>query len=396
MTAELVIASRGLASLKRQHPWVFSGAIGKAPGGIGKGETVVLVAPDGRWLAWGAYSPRSQIRVRVWSFDSQETIDAAFFKKRLAAAIAFRDRMPGLLKRKARRLVNAESDGLPGLVVDQYAEFVVCQFLAAGAERWKDVIVSALKELVSPRGIYERSDTDGRKKEGLPICKGVLWGAAPPELNQVAFDNVTMAVDLVNGHKTGLYLDQCDNHALVRAHAREAQVLNCFCYTGGFGLWALKGGAAQITQVDASEGALALARRNLTLNGLDDRRTRHVAGNVFAYLRQCRDAGRRFDLVILDPPKFAASRGQLQRGSRGYKDINLLAFKLLRPGGVLFTFSCSGLLSAALFQKIVADAALDAGRRVRLVGRLQQAGDHPVALNFPEGRYLKGLICNVD
>lgn len=393
---KVVVNSKGEKSLLRNHPWIFSGAVHDVSGDPASGETVAVHSTDNRWLAWGAYSPQSQIRIRIWSFTADHSVDASFFEDRLRAASALRRRLPGFSEATARRWVNAESDGLPGLIVDQYGDYLVCQFLSAGTERFKEIIVSQLQSLIPAKGIYERSDADVRRKEGLTEQCGPLWGAAPPALVQIRLGTVAMWVDLVQGHKTGAYLDQRFNQERIQAYCKDAQVLNCFSYTGGFGLWALKGGAARVTQIDASQPVLNLSRENVVLNALDEQRVDHVAGSVFDLLRRYRDGRRQFDLIVLDPPKFVASKGQLDKGTRGYKDINLLALKLLRPGGVLFTFSCSGLVSGMLFQKIVADAALDAGRRVNIIDRLNQPADHPVALNFPEGHYLKGLICTVE
>jgi 23S rRNA (cytosine1962-C5)-methyltransferase len=390
--APLVVTPKAEKTLLRRHPWVFSGAVRQAPAAAG-GSTVAVHAGDGRFLAWGAFSPESQIRVRVWSFEAQETIDAAFFQRRLAEALAARRKMPLLSPCTALRLVHGESDGLPGLIVDRYGEFLVCQFLSVGAEYWKKTLVAELARLFPCRGIYERSDADVRAKEGLPPATGVLQGAAPPERVRVQTGGLELWADLARGHKTGLYLDQRENQAAVAPFSPDTEMLNCFCYTGGFGLWALRAGARTVVQADASADALALARRNAELNGLDDSRVEYIPANVFELLRAYRDSRRQFDLIVLDPPKFVASAGQMDKGCRGYKDINLLAFKLLRPGGALLTFSCSGLVAPPLFQKIVADAAADAGRTVRVVGHLHQAADHPVSLNFPEAHYLKGLIC---
>jgi 23S rRNA (cytosine1962-C5)-methyltransferase len=393
---KIIVNGKGEKSLQRRHPWIFSGAVQDVDGHPETGETVAVHALDGRWLAWGAFSPHSQIRVRIWSFDPGESIDGLFFKRRLEAALALRRRLPGYADSTARRWVNTESDGLPGLIVDQYGDYLVCQFLSAGVERFKDAIVSQLRSLIPAKGVYERSDVDVRDKEGLrPQC-GPLWGGEPPARVRVRLGALSMWVDIRVGHKTGAYLDQAANQALIQAYSKDAQVLNCFSYTGGFGLWALRGGADRVTQIDASQAVLDLSRDNVMLNSLDDHRIEHVNGNVFELLRQYRDARRIFDLIVLDPPKFVASKAQLDKGARGYKDINLLALKLLRPGGILFTFSCSGLVPAMLFQKIVADAAQDAGRRVAVLGILHQAADHPVALNFPEAHYLKGLVCMAE
>ncbi len=395
-------------SLLRRHPWIFSGAVEKVEGDPEPGETVEVRASDRTPVALGAYSPHSQIAVRIWTFDPTEAVSPAFFGARLTRSLAARQSLisnlpfpvsPSLVTRhsslSAYRLVNAESDGLPGLIVDRYAEFLVCQFLSTGAEYWKREFVTVLADLLPFAGIYERSDVDVREKEGLPPATGLLAGSPPPDLVEIDEYACRFAVDLRAGHKTGFYLDQRDNRALVAKYSEGREVLNGFAYTGAFGAWALRGGAVKVTNVESSAAALDLARRNVELNRLEAAKVENVVGDVFHVLRQYRDARRQFDLIILDPPKFAESRSQVEKASRGYKDINLLAFKLLRPGGVLFTFSCSGLITPDLFQKIVAGAALDAGREAQIVQRLTQAPDHPVALNFPEGEYLKGLVCRV-
>ncbi|MDW8325750.1 MAG: class I SAM-dependent methyltransferase [Anaerolineales bacterium] len=389
-------------SLLRRHPWIFSGAVERLEGDPQPGDTVEVYAADGRWLARAAYSPRSQIRARVWTFVEDESVTPDFFRSRLARALVARQSSVFSLQSSANhqpsaaRLVNAESDFLPGLIVDRYAGWLVCQFLSAGAEKWKREIVAALGELVPNAGIYERSDVDVRAKEGLPPVTGVLSGAPPPELVEIEEHGCRFLVDVQRGHKTGFYLDQRDNRALLAGYASGREVLNAFAYTGGFGVLALKGGAAHVTNLDSSAAALELAQRNFELNGFDETRTTYHIGDAFAVLRQYRDAGRQFDLIVLDPPKFAESKGQVERAARGYKDINLLAFKLLRPGGLLFSFSCSGVIDPTLFQKIVADAAVDAGREAQILRRLTQSADHPVGLSFPEGEYLKGLVCFVE
>lgn len=381
-------------SLLRRHPWIFSGAIERVTGQPQPGATILVRAADGAVLASAAYSPQSQIVARVWSFNPDEIIDAAFFRARLQRVFASRSSLLAS-RSSALRLVNAESDGLPGLVVDRYGDYLVCQFLSAGAEFWKIEIVAALIEVTGVPNVYERSDVDVRAKEGLPLTTGVLAGAPPPEPVTIQEYDCHFAVDIQRGHKTGFYLDQRENRRLLSTYAEGREVLNCFAYTGGFAAWALRGGALRVVNVDTSAPALELAGRNVELNGGDAARVENVVGDVFHVLRQYRDARRQFDLIILDPPKFAESRSQVEGAMRGYKDINLLAFKLLRPGGVLFTFSCSGLITPDLFQKIVAGAALDAEREACILQRLTQAPDHPVALNFPEGEYLKGLVCQV-
>ena len=387
-------------SLQRRHPWIFSGAIERVDGDPALGATVAVRGPAGDLLGWGAWSPHSQIAVRVWTFDPAVEIGPAFFRERLQSAMAARQPLHTDPQLNAYRLVNAESDGLPGLVVDRYADYLVCQFLSAGADAWKAEIVAVLAEVApafmgSVAGIYERSDVDVRAKEGLAPRTGGLSGIEPPTLLTVQEYGCQFQVDVHAGHKTGFYLDQRENRRWLADYAAGAEVLNCFAYTGGFGVWALRGGAQRVTNVDTSAPALALAESNLKLNGFDPARAEHVMGDVFAVLRRYRDSRRTFDVIVLDPPKFAESRAQMDGATRGYKDINLLALKLLRPGGTLFTFSCSGLITPDLFQKIVAGAAEDAGREAQIVRRLSQGPDHPVALSFPEGEYLKGLVVRV-
>ena len=383
-------------SIKNRHPWIYSGAIGKPPDGVQPGETVLVADADGQKLAAGAWSPASQIVVRVWTFNPAEIIDAAFFRRKLERAIARREQSPILRGRNARRLVNGESDELPGVIVDEYGGWLVCQFLSTGAEHWRDAIVDLLVELRAPRGCYERSEADVRDKENLPRRAGLLRGEEPPELIEITLGELRFLVDVCHGHKTGFYLDQAENLDVIRSNARDREVLNGFAYTGAFAIAALAGGARKVVNIESSAEAWGIAARNLALNGCDPAQVEAIEGDVFTELRRFRDMGRGFDLALLDPPKFVANAGQIQRGGRAYKDANLLAIKLLRPGGLLVTFSCSGHVTPDLFQKIVADAALDAGRSVQIVQWLSQASDHPVATNFPEGRYLKGLVCRVD
>jgi 23S rRNA (cytosine1962-C5)-methyltransferase len=356
---------------------------------------VEILSSEKDFLGFGAYSPHSQIRARVWTFQKDQPIDASFFRARMEQAIASRAARPAG-RESAFRLINAESDGLPGLVVDQYGEFLVCQFLSAGSERWKDEIILQLQRILAPAGIYERSDVDVRLKEGLELRTGGLWGESPPELLQIEEGPCRFLVDIRKGHKTGFYLDQRVNREAVADYSHGGSILNCFSYTGGFGIWALRGGAAHVTEVESSASAIELSARHLEINGFDSGKVDPMQGDVFEVLREFRNANRRFDLIVLDPPKFVDSRNQMLKGTRGYKDINLLSFKLLNPGGILFTFSCSGLVTPDLFQKIVADAALDAGRDAQILRTLTQAPDHPTSLNFPEGAYLKGLVCRAS
>ncbi len=374
-------------SLLRGHPWVFSGAIERVAGKPEGGATVAVRSAAGAFLAWAAYSPSSQIRARVWTWDEQASIDDAFLRARVAAAIARRAALASATD--AVRLVHGEADGLPGVVCDRYADVVVFQFASAGAERFRDTIVDAVCEATGRGAAYERSDLEVRGLEGLPPRAGPIRGAAASPMPTITEHGIRYAVDVAHGQKTGFYLDQRANRDRIRTLAAGRDVLNGFCYTGGFTLNALAGGARSALSIDSSAAALELARENARRNGFD---ADWLEADVFAALRKLRDAGRGFDLIVLDPPKFAPTAAHAERAARAYKDINLLALKLLRPAGLLATFSCSGGVSPELFQKIVAGAAVDAGADVRLRGRLQADDDHPVTLAFPEGEYLKGLL----
>ena len=393
MDPQLIIAAGREKSLFRRHPWIFSGAVAAVKGRPKSGQTVDVVSQNGTWLARAAFSPKSQIQGRVWTFDPQETVDAEFFLNRIAASADRRKRLA--IESDAMRLVQSESDGLPGLIVDRYADVLIFQLLTAGTEFWREAIIAALRTLFPYDSILERSDVDVRTKEGLTERIETVHGTVP-ELVEIHENGVRLLVDVHGGHKTGFYLDQRDSRLAVGNAARDAEVLNCFSYTGGFGLAALKGGAKNVTQLDASAPALELAQRNRELNGFAPDTMTTVCGDAFQILRTWRRENRTFDLIVLDPPKFVDSKATLNRAARGYKDVNLCAFHLLKSGGRLFTFSCSGLMEDGLFQKIVADAALDAGRTGRIVRRLTQAPDHPVGLAFPEGAYLKGLEILVE
>ena len=380
-------------SLLRLHPWIFTGALEHLKGQPSSGETVEVRASDGRFLAWAAYNPSSQIVARVWSWRESTQVDDAFFRDALAASIKMRQAvLPGV---SCVRLVHGESDGLPGVIVDQYDDSIVVQLSSAGAQYWRDTIADLLVELTGVPNVFERSDADVLELEGVLMRVGVLRGAPPPDLLIVQERGLKLALSIARGHKTGFYLDQRDNRALLREISRGRDVLDCFCYTGGFALNAAAGGARSVTAVDASADALQAARDNVELNTLAEGSVQWIEGDVFQILRKMRDQARQFDLVVLDPPKFAATAAMAERAARGYKDINLLALKLLRPDGLLLTFSCSGGVSRDLFQKIVAGAALDAGVDVQILRWLSAAPDHPVALTFPEGEYLKGLLCRV-
>ncbi len=367
------------------------------------GALVAVHSNDGTFLAWGHYSPHSQIRVRLISWDeSRRPAGADFWRERLRRAVAARPLLQSDPETDAYRLVHAESDYIPGLIVDRYAGVLVVQFLSAGVEARRELFADLLLEELQPHSLYERSDADVRQKEGLPERAGPLRGPAPPEEVEVRENGLRFLVDVRGGHKSGFYLDQRENRlrlgeltaALVRSVAPPS-LLNVFAYTGGFAIYALAAGARSAVNVDSSAEALSRGQQNLALNGLSGAQSEDIAGDAFQVLRDLREREQRFDLIVLDPPKFAHSQRDVKRAARGYKDINLQALHLLRPGGHLFTFSCSGVVSADLFQKIVFGAALDAGRPTQIVGEMMQSRDHPVALTFPEGAYLKGLVCRV-
>ena len=378
-------------SLLRKHPWVFSGAVERVDGNPDSGETILVRSSHGAFLGWAAFSPKSQIVARVWDFAELTQIDREFFRARLQRAIGMRSALLNVSNDGAMRLVHGESDGLPGVVVDRYADTLVLQLGSAGAYRWRDALVELLGELAGAHAIYERSDTDVLALEGLQPSVGERHGIVAAEPITFEENGLRFRVDLRHGHKTGFYLDQRDNRALVRSVAAGREVLDCFCYTGAFTASALAGGASAVTAIDSSAESLATAAGHIELNDLAG--AQFVEADVFQMLRRLRDQGRSFDLIVLDPPKFAPTAALAERAARGYKDINLYAFKLLRPGGLLLTFSCSGGVSSDLFQKIVAGAALDAGVDGQILRSLNAAPDHPVALAFPEGEYLKGLLC---
>lgn len=398
--------------VQQRHPWIFSGAIATLQGHPGAGDVVDVHATNGEWLARGTWSSTSQIRVRLFTWHQDEPLDDDLLRRRLERAIAARTALPALeqgqamgdIHAAAYRLVYAESDGLPGLIVDRYGDYLVMQLLTQGMAARAEHLVPMLADLIAPTGIYERSDAEVREKEGLSPEEGLRWGTEPPQRIEF-YSGVNWQpgmptsapwffADPRSGQKTGFYLDQADNRARVAAYCRGKQVLDCFCYSGGFAVYAAQAGARQITMIDSSAQALAMAQEHLALNNLETP-VEPAVGDVFKLLRQYRQSGRQFDVVILDPPKFAHSQAQIERATRGYKDINMIAMQLLRPGGILATFSCSGLVSTDLFQKVIFGAALDARRDVQVLERMAQAPDHPMLLSFPEGEYLKGLICRV-
>ncbi len=395
MTVRLILAKGREKSLLRRHPWVFSGAVARMEGKAQRGETIDVCDSQGKWLARAAFSPDSQIRARVWSCQQDESVDIAFFVRRLQAAQQLRDWLAARDGLDSYRLIAGESDGMPGVTIDRFGAFLVLQLLSAGAEYQRPAIISALQQCYPDCSIYDRSDVAVRKKEGLELAQGPVCGELPPELLPISEHGMKLLVDIRTGHKTGYYLDQRDSRFATRRYAQDKRVLNCFSYTGGFAVSALLGGCREVISVDTSQAALDVARQNIELNGLDVTKAQFVRDDVFKLLRSYRDQGEKFDLIVMDPPKFVENKNQLAGACRGYKDINMLAMQLLNPGGMLLTFSCSGLMATDLFQKIIADAAVDAHRDVQFIEQFRQAADHPVIASYPEGLYLKGFACRV-
>lgn len=395
MTVRLILAKGREKSLLRRHPWVFSGAVARMEGKAQSGETIDVCDSNGKWLARAAYSPQSQIRARVWSWQPDESIDIAFFIRGFAKAQQWRSWLAIRDGLDSYRLIAGESDSMPGVTIDRFGDYLVLQLLSAGAEYQRPAIVSALQHCFPTCSIYDRSDVAVRKKEGLELAQGPVSGTLPPPLLPITEHGMKLWVDIQHGHKTGYYLDQRDSRFAARRYAKEARVLNCFSYTGGFAVSALIGGCREVISVDTSQHALDIAKQNAELNGLDVSRAQFLRDDVFKLLRRYRDEGEKFDLIVMDPPKFVENKNQLMGACRGYKDINMLAMQLLNPGGILLTFSCSGLMATDLFQKIIADAALDAGRDVQFIEQFRQAADHPVIASYPEGLYLKGFACRI-
>jgi 23S rRNA (cytosine1962-C5)-methyltransferase len=386
---KIVIKQGREKSLLRRHPWVFSGAVQSSADAV-SGDIVKLVGEDGRFLAHASYSAQSQIVARALSFVETDVINEDFFRARIRQAIKRRASLR--TRTNAMRLIHAESDQLPGMIADQYGDVVVLQILTAGMEPQRDLLARLLMEEAGAKTVYERSDADVRVLEGLTARNGLIAGDVIKDEVIIVENGMQIAVDIVAGHKTGFYLDQRENRALTKSLSKDLDVLNCFCYTGTMSVAALTGGAKSVLSIDSSGPALETAKRNIALNKIDTNKAEFWEADVFAALRKLRDMGKSFDLIILDPPKFAPTAHHAEKAARAYKDINLLGLKLLREGGRLMTFSCSGGISAELFQKIIAGAALDAHVDAQIIQHLSGGADHPIALNFPEGDYLKGLL----
>jgi len=394
--SHLILKKGRERSVQRQHPWIFSGAIEKINGNPGQGETVRIVDSQNNFLAWAAYSPKSQISARIWTWDECDVVNSEFINNRIYRALGLRQLLFSEQTTNSYRMLYSESDGIPGLIIDTYNDYLVLQFSSCGAEFWKESIINSCTELGDAKNIFERSDSEVRKLEGLTQNIGSLRGNYPPDLIEIYEWGIRYLVDIKTGQKTGFYLDQRTNRIRIREYAQEKRVLNCFSYTGGFTMNAILGKAAEVLSIDSSKTALNLAKLNLEINQFNDKLAHWIEGDVFTELRTFRDRGEKFDLIILDPPKFAPTVHSIEKANRAYKDINLLAFKLLNPGGILFTFSCSGGINAELFRKIIHGAAMDAGVNARILEQLHQDRDHPIPLCFPEAEYLKGLICKIN
>lgn len=397
ITGKLILKKGRQKPVLNRHPWIFSGAISRVEGGPDPGDLVAVCDNQGHHLAVGYFNPASQIRVRLLSWDPEPNVDSSFWHSRLQKALNGRSLLFSNRKTDAYRLINAEADGLPGFVVDRYRDFLVIQCLTLGIDRRKEMLTELLAKSIQPSGIYERSDSAIRHKEGLSSIKGLLWGESPPDELIVSENGLQFIVDVDQGHKTGFYLDQRRNRALIRqpSYVAGKSLLNVFAYTGGFSVYAASAEAGPIINVDSSIPALELAEKNMAINGFERSADQYIAGDAFEVLRHFRDQGQKHNVVILDPPKFAHGKGDITRASHGYKDLNLLALQLIQSGGLLMTFSCSGLISEDLFQKILFGATVDAGREVQIIQRLGQSDDHPVLLTFPESSYLKGFLCRV-
>jgi 23S rRNA (cytosine1962-C5)-methyltransferase len=401
--AKVILKPGREKSVLKRHPWVFSGAIASLEGEVTNGVVAEVVSSNGIWLARGSINRRSQIVVRILTWNEDESIDGNFWHSRLERAWSARSALASDPKTNAYRLVNAEGDGLPGLIVDRYGDWLVVQFHTRGMECVKNQIVKEIECLSSAKGIYERSEGEGREKEGLPQSTGVLSGDDPPDMIEILENGLRFLVDVKRGHKTGFYLDQRDNHRRSSAYLKSCDVLNCFSYTGAFAVYAASAGAKNIINIDSSQDVLELAKRNYELNKHDFStsskssvsKVEYLTGDVFTELRRYRAENRKFDAVILDPPKFAQRNSQIKSAARGYQDINRLSMSILRPGGILVTFSCSGLISPDLFQKIIFSASLEAVREVQILEKLGHSPDHPILITVPETEYLKGFICRV-
>jgi 23S rRNA (cytosine1962-C5)-methyltransferase len=395
ITNQVILKQGREKSVNNRHPWIFSGAISRVEGDPSNGDVVDVWNSKARFVARGIYNEKSQIQVRILTWNPNDTIDEDFWRRRIRRALAGRQALIEAPDTDAFRLVYSEADGVPGFIADQYGTWLVVQFLSMAAERYRQAILDILVDLVAPQGIYDRSEGEAREKEGLVSVTGPVWGEVPPDMIEIAENGHTFLVDIKLGQKTGFYLDQRENRQKVSKYFPNKEILNAFAYTGAFAVYAAHAEAKSIMNVDSSERSLQIAERNMRRNGFGDREDVYAVADVFEIMRAYRDNNWKFDVIILDPPKFAHSKRHVEKATQGYKDINLLGMKLIKPGGVLISFSCSGAVSPDLFQKVLFGAAVDAGRHVQIIERLSQSSDHPILLTYPESEYLKGLVCRV-
>jgi 23S rRNA (cytosine1962-C5)-methyltransferase len=382
------------AALQR-HPWIFSGAIDKVKGAPENGEIVKVFAADKSFLAYGYYNSQSRVAVRLLEWEEETTVDKDWYQQKLRNAIASRAHVLNNEDTNTCRLVFSEADYLPGLIVDKYADFLSLQILSAGIENVKGDIIDILRAELNPSGIFDKSDANARTHENLEVSQGLLWGENPPEFIEVKENGMRYHINIADGQKSGFYCDQRDNREILAAYTKDKEVLDCFCYSGGFTLNSLKHGAKHVTSVDSSALAIETLKHNLGLNGFTEDQQTSIQSDVNKQLRAFKEEGRTFDVIILDPPKYAPSRSALDRAARAYKDLNRLGMLLLNPGGILATYSCSGAVDLETFKQITAWAALDAGKEVQVIKQFHQPEDHPVRISFPEGEYLKGLLVRV-
>jgi 23S rRNA (cytosine1962-C5)-methyltransferase len=395
ITAQVILKKDRDKSVRNRHPWIFSGSIARVEGNPASGDVVDVWNNRARFVARGIYNEKSQIRVRLLTWNPNDPIDDDFWRRRVSRAVAGRMALKQDQRTDAYRIVYSEADGVPGFIADLYGTWLVVQFLSLAVERNRRIILNTLLDLIEPQGIYERSDSESREKEGLVPVAGPVWGEIPPDLIEITENNLTFLVDVKLGHKTGFYLDQRENRQKLQKYLSGKEVLNAFAYTGGFAVYAAAAGAARVINVDTSERVLQISENNMLRNGFDGREDVYAVADVFELLRSYQNARWKFDVVILDPPKFAHTKRHVEKATHGYKDINLLAMKLLKRGGILSTFSCSGAVGRNLFQKVLFGAAVDAGRTVQIIEQLSQGPDHPILLTCPETEYLKGFVCRV-
>ena len=379
----------------QRHPWVFSGAIERVKGKPGNGAIVRLTDAAGKFMAYGFYNDQSRVALRLLEWDENAVVNEDWFRGAVAAAVSSRDSLLIDEYTNTCRLVFSESDYLPGLIVDKYAGHLAVQVLTSGMEKMMPVIIDELQTLLRPESIFDKSDASSRSHEGLETTNTSLTLNPPPEFVEVLENGIRYHINIAEGQKSGFYCDQRDNRKILASHAKGKKVLDCFSYSGGFTLNCLQQGAASVTSVDSSSLAIETLIQNLNLNNFDAKKVLVITSDVNKQLRKFREDGENFDIIVLDPPKYAPSRSALDKASRAYKDLNRLGMLLLNKSGLLATFSCSGAMDMETFKQVLAWAALDAGKQVQFIHQFCQPEDHPVRSSFPEGEYLKGLLCRV-